>query len=77
MLSKQSNRYRRGTQTNQFNEDIEEERMVTCDSDFEDQDVVNQENLSQREVIVDTEQSEFRILPRMDSFESMCQIEND
>lgn len=77
MLSKQSNRYHRGTvgaKMTQFNEDIEEERMVTCDSDSEDGDVVN---LSQREVIVDTEQSEFRKLPKMNSFESMCEIEND
>ena len=51
--------------------------MGTCDSDFEDQDVVNQEKVSQREVIVETEQSEHGKLPKLGSFESMCEIDQN
>ena len=71
-MKKTSNRYRAGPKQQAFNEDFEELRMITHEDDLEDQDEVNCAEYSQQ--IVETEQSEFRKLPQLDSFDSMNDV---
>jgi len=69
LLNKKSSRYLRGVKKEVFNEDFEELRMITHEDrneDFEDEDEVMMDS----NPIVETEQSEFRKLPQLDSFDS-------
>ena len=73
LLNKKSNRYIRGTgaQAQAFNEDFEELRMITNEDCFDGEDDVNINRQEISREVVETEQSEFRKLPQLDSFDSM------